>query len=236
MAWTAPRTWVTDEIPGASEMNTHVRDNMNETAPAKVTTKGDLTPATGANAIARLAAGTDGYGLSADSSQTTGLVWTPRPYGLDQATTITTWDTTTLEKTLYTKDITQSLYVSSKNRTLHFRAICAVSNNSGGNCVFTYKFKHGATVLTYPNITVPNGYTGWCPVWIEAFVVGNGATNAQIVCGTRPSYIDNAMPVDTTGTVDSTAAATVALTCTMDTSHSTSKNRIVTAFLEMITN
>lgn len=27
-AWSVPRTWVGDEIPGATEMNTHVRDNL----------------------------------------------------------------------------------------------------------------------------------------------------------------------------------------------------------------
>jgi len=29
MAWTAPRTWVTSEVPPASTMNTHLRDNLN---------------------------------------------------------------------------------------------------------------------------------------------------------------------------------------------------------------
>ncbi len=52
MSWTTPRTWVNGEIPGATEMNAHVRDNMNETAPAKATTAGELIVVTGANAIA----------------------------------------------------------------------------------------------------------------------------------------------------------------------------------------
>jgi len=41
-------------------MNAHVRDNLLETAPAKVTTAGDTVYGTGANAIARLAAGVQG--------------------------------------------------------------------------------------------------------------------------------------------------------------------------------
>jgi hypothetical protein len=31
MAWTAPRTWVTGEVVTASQMNTHLRDNLNST-------------------------------------------------------------------------------------------------------------------------------------------------------------------------------------------------------------
>jgi hypothetical protein len=41
----------------AAQLNTHIRDNINETAPAKVTTAGDTVYATGANAITRLAVG-----------------------------------------------------------------------------------------------------------------------------------------------------------------------------------
>ena len=59
MAWTAPRTWVTAEVVTAALMNTHVRDNLLETAAAKVTTAGDLTYATAANTLTRLAVGTN---------------------------------------------------------------------------------------------------------------------------------------------------------------------------------
>lgn len=41
----------------AALMNVHLRDNLNETAPAKVTTAGDTVYATAANALARLAIG-----------------------------------------------------------------------------------------------------------------------------------------------------------------------------------
>ena len=37
---------------GKTEMDAHVRDNFNETAPAKATTAGELIVVTGANAIA----------------------------------------------------------------------------------------------------------------------------------------------------------------------------------------
>lgn len=57
MAWTAPRTWVVNEVVTAAIMNTHVRDNFNQTGPAIVTTAGDILYATAANALARLGIG-----------------------------------------------------------------------------------------------------------------------------------------------------------------------------------
>jgi hypothetical protein len=52
MAWTAPMTAVANTAFTAAQFNTHVRDNLNETAPAKATTAGRIFVATGANAIA----------------------------------------------------------------------------------------------------------------------------------------------------------------------------------------
>lgn len=81
MAWTAPRTFVTGEVLTAAIFNTHLRDNLLMTAPALVTTKGDIVAATGANALSRLGVGTDGKFLRAASGQATGLlydaVWVP---------------------------------------------------------------------------------------------------------------------------------------------------------------
>ena len=75
MSWTAPRTWVASEVVTASLMNTHVRDNLLETAVAKVTTQGDLVYATGANALARLAKGT-AYQVLRMNSGATAPEWT----------------------------------------------------------------------------------------------------------------------------------------------------------------
>ena len=55
MAWTAPRTWVTGETVTAALMNTHVRDNLLETAPAIAQAAGDIIYADGANSLTRLA-------------------------------------------------------------------------------------------------------------------------------------------------------------------------------------
>lgn len=77
MTWTAPRTWVTTELITSSQMNTHVRDNLLETAPAKVTTKGDSVWATGANAIVRLGVGVNFNFFVADSAEAAGVRWEP---------------------------------------------------------------------------------------------------------------------------------------------------------------
>ena len=45
MTWTTPRIWVAEFVSFAL-LNTHLRDNLNETAPAKVTTAGDTIYAT----------------------------------------------------------------------------------------------------------------------------------------------------------------------------------------------
>lgn len=56
MAWTAPRTWVPNEVVTAAMMNTHVRDNLLETGPAKVSAAAQGLYSTGANAITAAAA------------------------------------------------------------------------------------------------------------------------------------------------------------------------------------
>jgi len=63
MPWSAPRTWTTGELVTAAMLNA-LRDQLLETAPAKVTTAGDLVRATGANALERLAVGSAGQVLN----------------------------------------------------------------------------------------------------------------------------------------------------------------------------
>jgi hypothetical protein len=51
MAWTAPKTWVGNEVPSAANFNLHLRDNMLETMPAKATTDGQIFAGNGTNSI-----------------------------------------------------------------------------------------------------------------------------------------------------------------------------------------
>ena len=63
-------TWVSTEVVTAAIMNTHVRDNFNETAPAKPTLSGQLFVSTGANAIAARAPAKDIVATSETTSST----------------------------------------------------------------------------------------------------------------------------------------------------------------------
>jgi hypothetical protein len=61
-------TFSVGAILTAAQLNTHLRDNMLETAVAKVTTAGDLTYATGANTLTRLALGSNQTFLNSTGS------------------------------------------------------------------------------------------------------------------------------------------------------------------------
>jgi hypothetical protein len=75
MAWTNPKTWSACEVVTATLLNAHLRDNLNETFPALVTTKGDTVFATGANAGERLAVGSRGRVITANSGCNVGVQW-----------------------------------------------------------------------------------------------------------------------------------------------------------------
>lgn len=53
MSWSTPLTAVTSAVLTAAQWNASVRDNLNETAPAKATTAGGYFVATGSNVIAQ---------------------------------------------------------------------------------------------------------------------------------------------------------------------------------------
>lgn len=52
MAWTSPMTFVSNTALTAAQLNTYLRDNMNETAPAKATTSGYHFVSAGESVIA----------------------------------------------------------------------------------------------------------------------------------------------------------------------------------------
>lgn len=71
MAWTAPITFTSNTALTAAQLNTYLRDNMNETAPAKATTPGYHFVSTGPNAIAERAWETSFIDTSESTASTT---------------------------------------------------------------------------------------------------------------------------------------------------------------------
>ena len=59
MAWTTPRTWTTGEVVTAALLNAQIKGNMDLSAPAIMTTAGDIIYASGSNTPARLAKDTN---------------------------------------------------------------------------------------------------------------------------------------------------------------------------------
>lgn len=75
-----------DPFYNADQVNTWFKNNFAATMQHNVTTKGDLFPATGAQAAARLAVGINSQTLTADSTQSVGIKWDYRA-GEKQVTT-----------------------------------------------------------------------------------------------------------------------------------------------------
>lgn len=73
MAWTSPMTATANSAFTAAQFNTHVRDNLLETAPAKATAAGQYFLSTGTNAIA---ARTFGFNTVGTSESTTSSSYT----------------------------------------------------------------------------------------------------------------------------------------------------------------
>lgn len=70
MAWSAPMTAVANTAFTAAQFNTYVRDNLNQTAPAKATTAGTIFVGTGSNSIAERFPSTDIVNTTQTTSNT----------------------------------------------------------------------------------------------------------------------------------------------------------------------
>lgn len=142
MAWTAPRTWVTGELVTATLLNAHLRDNLLETAPAKVTTAGDLVYATGAGELARLGA-VSGYGLRSNDGGTAPQ-YDRAPFILDVSTSEVDCVNTSAETTLYDSPV----ITANKLGTLGCLRLTVggdMLDNAAGVTTFVLSVKFGAS-------------------------------------------------------------------------------------------
>lgn len=70
MAWTAPMTFTANTVLTAAQLNTHLRDNLMETAPAKATTAGSFFVGTGLNSISERIPGAQRVSTSESTAST----------------------------------------------------------------------------------------------------------------------------------------------------------------------
>jgi hypothetical protein len=75
MAWTTPKTWASGYVVLASDLNTHLRDNLNVTAPAVMSAQGDIIIASGANTPIRLAKSTTTTQYLANTGTSNAPAW-----------------------------------------------------------------------------------------------------------------------------------------------------------------
>jgi hypothetical protein len=75
MAWSTPKTWASGYVVLASDLNTFVRDQQNLTAPAVMTSQGDLVIASGANTPIRLAKSTTSTQYLANTGTSNAPAW-----------------------------------------------------------------------------------------------------------------------------------------------------------------
>jgi hypothetical protein len=75
MAWTTPRTWSTGEVVTAALLNAQIKGNMDLSAPAIMTTAGDIIYASGANTPARLAKDTNATRYLANTGTSNVPAW-----------------------------------------------------------------------------------------------------------------------------------------------------------------
>lgn len=111
--------------------------------------KGDLISATAADTPARLAVGTNGQVLTADSTTSTGLKWATVAAGgkvlqvvYGSTTTVTSIGTSAFADTSLSASITPS---SASSKVLILVSQQAVNSRSGNDIGYTYKLLRGAT-------------------------------------------------------------------------------------------
>jgi hypothetical protein len=109
------------------------------------TAKGALLAYTASGAIAQLAVGTDGQGLVADSTQTTGLAWKGRSRVLGSTAGLTTIiSASTTETTVVSIALPTTLAAGD---VVHLKARGDLLNNSGSGLNITFKLKLGTTTI-----------------------------------------------------------------------------------------
>lgn len=218
-SWTAPRTWVYDETVTASIMNSAVRDNFLETAPAKAAAKGDFFAATAANAIAAISVPSN-YGVAfADSAEASGWNTGPVRTAAFQGRVATVENTVT-ETDVFSVSIPGGILGTS--RSILADVFLRIYNNRGGSSDYTFKVIYGSTTMITE--AIPQADSGGHFVSrTSVLLAANGGTGAQIaMLAGAGIQVASGITVRDSGSgygsasEDSTGALTFDLTLTME--------------------
>jgi hypothetical protein len=148
------------------------QDDSNAIQNAIVDAKGDLIAATAADTPARLAVGTNGQVLTADSTASTGIKWaTPSAGKILQVVSTTKADTFSTSSTSYVDVTSLSVSItpsSSSSTILVFADV--TGNGSAGLNIGAYQLVRGSTVIATP--TSPSNRTPG----FGAIYINDGAT------------------------------------------------------------
>ena len=145
MAWSTPRTWVTDEIVTAAKFNASIRNNFARLAPATAAAAGDLIYADGYRSMGgRLPIATSGSHLVSDGS---GPVWRRGDYDYNGQ-----WDTATRNVwgSLYSitgGTITETYVTVTTGPAALVTILCTLSNATANESTHLSYAVSGATTI-----------------------------------------------------------------------------------------
>lgn len=193
-------------------------DNDAACAVAAFTTKGDLFPATGSAAGARLAAGSNFFAPIYHSGETTGLFAKAVPVCIfSDATEISVANTTT-ETEIQTAITLAANWLTTKN-WLQINLWDLSLNNKGTDGVLTYKLYYGSNTYSYA-ITMTSGATS-IERYLRFYLRAEGGASTQRA-SVEGLYVPSSggvggigLPSSTIST-DATSAQTLKLTVTLD--------------------
>lgn len=194
MAWSTPKTnFATGDVVTATQMNA-IGTNLNETGPAKFTTKGDILAATAANAGARVGVGSDWAPLIGLASATAGVRFAAYEgvFLLARSISDTNVNNDSTEQTLYSGTIPANTLGTAKG--VRVRMNGTWRNHKGTTGTFTLKFKLGGTTGVTLTLSVTDDAVAEtaCPFVME-WLLYNTSASAQTVMARADFYRSNAI-------------------------------------------
>jgi hypothetical protein len=187
-------------------------DDTNAIQNAIVDAKGDLIAATAADTPARLAVGTNGYFLSADSTEATGLKWVPAPSGgkvlqvvSATSSTATSTTSTTFVDTALTANITPT---SATSKVLILLTIPETFKN-GGSSLTTIQMnisRNGTQVNRFSSFGNYTGVSSDLFITTSASYLDSPATTSSTTYRLRVCSTVSGQPVGVINDVNSQAS------------------------------